>query len=366
MPDVPITDVQVKKRFRRDLGDLNTLMASIRELGLLHPVVVNTNSVLIAGERRLEACKALGFDTIPVHVVDLEDLVRAEHDENFVRKDFLPSEAVAIKKALEPLERDRAKQRMREAGGVGGAHRKGGANLAHPSAGKTREKVAAAVGIGHITLKRAEEIVDAAQRDPEKFGGLVQEMDRTGRVSGVHRRLRVIQQAEELAREPPSLIQGRYNVIVADPPWRFDLRPDDMSRRNVTPYPTMALDDIKGMPVTELAADDSVLWLWTTNAHLPVSFEVVAAWGFTYKTTLTWVKNKMGTGDWLRGRTEHCILAVRGRPVITLTNQTTVLEGRVQDHSTKPEEFYELVESLCQGTKVELFARKARKGWDRC
>ena len=68
-------------------------------------------------------------------------------------------------------------------------------------------------------------------------------------------------------------------------------------------------------------------------------------------------------GEWLRGQTEHCILAVRGRPVKTLTNQTTVLHAPRGRHSEKPEEFYRLVESLCPGSKLELFARKQRKGW---
>jgi N6-adenosine-specific RNA methylase IME4 len=78
---------------------------------------------------------------------------------------------------------------------------------------------------------------------------------------------------------------------------------------------------------------------------------------------LTWVKGKMGTGDWLRGQTEHCLLAARGRPVLTLTNQTTVLCAPTREHSRKPEAFYRLVESLCPGAKVELFARQRRAGW---
>ena len=113
---VPIRNIAVNGRFRRDLGDLTSLTASILSLGLLHPVVVTSDLRLIAGARRLEACRQLGWTDIPVHIVDLEDLLRAEHDENVVRKDFLPSEAVAIKKALEPTERERARERQVIAG----------------------------------------------------------------------------------------------------------------------------------------------------------------------------------------------------------------------------------------------------------
>lgn len=87
------------------------------------------------------------------------------------------------------------------------------------------------------------------------------------------------------------------------------------------------------------------------------------AWGFAEKTILTWAKDRMGTGDWLRGKTEHCILAVRGAPHVNLTNQTTLLTAPLRDHSRKPDEFYALVEALCPGSKLEVFARQQRPGW---
>jgi N6-adenosine-specific RNA methylase IME4 len=90
---------------------------------------------------------------------------------------------------------------------------------------------------------------------------------------------------------------------------------------------------------------------------------VVDAWGFTYKTCLTWVKTKMGMGDWLRGITEHCLLAIRGKPTLLLRNQTTALVAPNGVHSAKPDAFYALVEDLCPGSKCELFGRTPRKGW---
>jgi N6-adenosine-specific RNA methylase IME4 len=89
----------------------------------------------------------------------------------------------------------------------------------------------------------------------------------------------------------------------------------------------------------------------------------VEGWGFEYKTLLTWVKGKMGTGEWLRGQTEHCLLAARGKPVFLHGSHGTVLEAARREHSRKPEEFYALVEATCPGSRVELFAREARDGW---
>jgi N6-adenosine-specific RNA methylase IME4 len=201
-------------------------------------------------------------------------------------------------------------------------------------------------------------------QEPEKYSLFLEEMDRTERVDGVYRMLKRARQAEAIAKEQPPLPTGPFRVIVADPPWQFEKRAKDPSQRGQVPYPTMTIEEIKALRVADIAHEDSILWLWTTNAHLPNAFEVIQAWGFTYKTCLTWVKNnKMGTGDWLRGKTEHCLLAVRGNPIVLLTNQTTVLEAPVREHSEKPEEFYEFVETLCPGTKVDLFARKTRNGW---
>jgi N6-adenosine-specific RNA methylase IME4 len=90
---------------------------------------------------------------------------------------------------------------------------------------------------------------------------------------------------------------------------------------------------------------------------------VVEEWGFEYKTVLTWVKDQFFPSNWLRSQTEYCLLAIRGRPVHRLTNEATVLYGPRRSHSEKPDEFYELVERLCPGSKVELFSRNPRPGW---
>jgi N6-adenosine-specific RNA methylase IME4 len=152
-------------------------------------------------------------------------------------------------------------------------------------------------------------------------------------------------------------------VIVADVPWRFDVRDNDVTKHGICPYPTMTIEEICALPVADLAADDCVLWLWTTNAHMRQSFAVLDAWGFEPKTILTWAKPRFGAGRWLRGQTEHCHVAVRGKPTVLATSQSTLLVAPVGAHSEKPEEFYRLVERTCPGAKVELFARRARRGF---
>lgn len=366
MSERAISGIRVGKRHRVDLGDVAGLGASIRELGLLHPIVIRPDGLLIAGERRLAACKALGMSRIPVTVVDLANVVVGELAENSARKDFLPSEMVAIKRAIEPL--------------IATSH--GGSRIAHVpqlpltgasksascalEKGRTTAKAAAYVRVGARTLEKAEAIVKAAEADPARYGKLASDMDRTNRVDGPFKRLKVMRQAEAIRAEKPSLPgQGPYRVIVADPPWPYEMRKEDPSHRATHPYPQMSIAQICAMRVGDLAHRDCILWLWTTNHHIREAFTVLDAWGFQQKTILTWRKDRMGTGDWLRGQTEHALMAVRGKPTVVLTNQTTIFDGPMRANSQKPEEFYEFVEKLCPAPLyAELFSRHSRPNWD--
>jgi N6-adenosine-specific RNA methylase IME4 len=361
---LPVEQIRVGARHRKDMGDIAALAASVRELGLLHPVVVRPDGTLIAGERRIRAAQELGWAEIPVNVVDLDAVARGEFAENAIRKDFTLSEAVAIKRALEPLERAAAKERQREGGRQGG---KGSGNLPEALKGNAADKAAKATGMARRTLEKAEAIVAAAEAEPEKYGKLLADMDRTGRANGVYRRLKIAKQAEQIRAEPSPLPgNGPYRVAVIDLPWPYEERAEDPSHRAVHPYPTMAIAEMCALPVPSIMHADSILWLWTTNYYMRHAYEVLDAWGFGSKTILTWAKNKMGNGDWLRGQTEHCILAVRGKPVVTLTNQTTLLHASARAHSEKPREFYDLVESLCPAPRyADLFSRyRHNEKWD--
>lgn len=339
------------------MGDVAALARSIEDVGLLHPIVVTPDNVLIAGKRRLDAFVLLGLDDVPATVVSLTEITRGEFAENMARKAFTPTEEVAIYRALQPKESVAAKDRMIAGGRVG--------KLSTPS-GKTRDKVGTFVGKSGRTLEKQVALVEAAEAEPEKFGKVVADMDRTGRVDGPYKRLVVARKAEAIKREPPPLPnKGPYRVIVADPPWPYELRKQDPSHRGTTPYPQMSIEQICALDVGAIAHDDCLLWLWTTNHHVREAFTVLDAWGFQHKTILTWVKDRMGTGDWLRGQTEHCLMAARGKPIVELTNQTTALPGSVRAHSQKPDEFYAFVEGLCPAPRyAELFQRTSRPDWD--
>ena len=184
--------------------------------------------------------------------------------------------------------------------------------------------------------------------------------------------------------KPPHWPVGRYDVILADPPWTFATRSNKGKGRSPEQhYSCMTLDDIKALPVPDLAAKDCALLLWVTDPLFDVGLDVIKAWGFTYKTIgYHWVKlNKDGSpftgmGYYTRANPELCLLATRGSPKrkdrgvprLILTEEDWSEEDRIimsprREHSRKPDEAYERTERLLGGTYCELFARQQRPGW---
>lgn len=190
-PSIRLSEVRKGKRFRTDLGDIDALAASIRANGLLHPIVVTSDNMLIAGERRLAAVAALGWVRVPVRVIDPVDLLTAERDENAVRKDFTPTEAAAIAAAIRPVEQALARERM-----VAGKPYEQVSEGAPIAAGTSRERVAAAVGMSFTTLQRIEDVVEAAQEGVIPMS-VVEEMDATGVVAPAYRQVLAAREKED-------------------------------------------------------------------------------------------------------------------------------------------------------------------------
>ncbi len=164
----------------------------------------------------------------------------------------------------------------------------------------------------------------------------------------------------------------RYRTIVADPPWPVHQPPEwnygnpGGNPNRALPYSTMALDEIKGLPVVDLTEDDAHLYLWTINRYVEDAYDVARAWGFKPSTLLTWCKPRrgMGVGGAYALTTEHLLFARRGRGAFVEREGTTWFQWPRGKHSAKPDAFYDLVERVSPGPYLELFARRARFGWD--
>jgi N6-adenosine-specific RNA methylase IME4 len=152
-----------------------------------------------------------------------------------------------------------------------------------------------------------------------------------------------------------------YPTILADPPWQVN---QVGARGAEYHYNLMNLAAISALRVERLAAPDAHLWLWVTNGALPMGRQVMEAWGFSYRSCLTWIKPRYGLGQYLRTQTEHLLLGVRGRAPIQFRGQGSWFYAPVQEHSHKPEEQYAIIERCSAGPYLELFARRRRPGWD--
>jgi N6-adenosine-specific RNA methylase IME4 len=338
------------------------LRDSVFRQGQLEPVVVSAGPAfpgeVADGLARLQVCAELGLECARVERPFASELEFACYrlSVNLRRRQLTDAARIRLAQLLEPHERQLAAGRRAQASG----RRRGEKALpvSRPEErGETRERLAVVAALSPATYSRGAKVL--REGSPRLVAGYDAGKFTT---NGAYGRLRAEQQratnaalAERLANAPPPLPLGRYSVLAIDPPWPLEC---------ALPYPTMPLEQIAALPVSDLLAEDAVVWLWTTNSFLQKAFGVVEGWGVEYRTKLEWAKDRVGTGTLLRGQTEPCLVFTRGRPRVTLTTQSTLLVAPVREHSRKPDEFYALVESLCPGSKLELFAREPRPGWD--
>jgi len=242
--------------------------------------------------------------------------------------------------------------------------------------GRANRQLAKVLGISHDTVAKAvwlERHADQQTKQRLRCGETTihAEYTRLRRQQKARRRearraenARLVQQAATL---DGLLAQGaRFATIVLDPPWDWGDEGDgDQLGRARPTYATMPLEKLLDLPVARLADSDCHLYLWITNRSLPKGFLLLQRWGFRYITAITWCKPHFGMGNYFRGATEHVLFGVRGsQPLLRKDVGTwfTAPRGPL-GHSSKPPEFYRLVESCSPGPYLEMFARSRREGW---
>ena len=167
-------------------------------------------------------------------------------------------------------------------------------------------------------------------------------------------------------------IDGIFRTVYADPPWK-EVGGGKITRGAQKHYELMPTKDIiaMGNEVRRVTADQSHLYLWVTNNFLKDGLAVMEGWGYTYITTITWMKNKMGLGQYYRGMTEHCLFGRRGKALpYKLLDTGKRAQGKTgfyaekQEHSAKPTDMREMIERVSYGPYLELFGRQLVAGWD--
>jgi N6-adenosine-specific RNA methylase IME4 len=176
------------------------------------------------------------------------------------------------------------------------------------------------------------------------------------------------QQIEDIELGLLPELEGLFDVISVDPPWPYEGESksvtsfDAVGRRVANPYPEMSIEDIKKIEMPLM--DDAVVLLWTTHRFLPDAFEILKEWGMDYKATLVWNKEKIGMGAWFRMQCEFCIVGVKGKPYWENTTFRDILNEPRREHSRKPDSFFDMIEKITMGRRLEYFSREKRNGWE--
>jgi N6-adenosine-specific RNA methylase IME4/ParB-like chromosome segregation protein Spo0J len=227
-----------------------------------------------------------------------------------------------------------------------------------------RISVSAAADVASLPLAEQKRIVDNV--DPRALGAALKRLRDT---KTAEKKTKRANREAALAVKQRAFPSKRFGVVYADPEWQFETysRETGMDRAADNHYPTTPTNDIVLRPVGDIAAKDSVLFLWATAPMIKAALRVMEHWGFEYKAQFIWAKDRLGTGYWNRNKHELLLVGTRGDiPAPAMGEQwPSVIEAPVGVHSAKPEIFAEMIEAYYPNLpKIELNARRARPGWD--
>jgi len=162
---------------------------------------------------------------------------------------------------------------------------------------------------------------------------------------------------------------GPFDIIIADPPWKFTSNSKDRPGKNaMAHYDCLPRAEIDALPVPEIVAKDALLLLWVTVPFLPQGLITAEAWGFKYVSEIMWAKERIGTGFWVRNRHEVVLVCKRGKFSCPKPAPfpDSIIEGQQREHSRKPDKLHEMVDDCLDWiglNKLEMFARESRPGW---
>jgi len=346
--------------------EYQALKTDIERHGLREPIWTWRGKI-IDGRHRHRACADLGVEC-PSREYDGDEVgaLALVVSLNSSRRDLTPSQRAVIALDIEAYEAKLAKARMAE----GGAN-KGVEKIPHLETGKARDKAAAAVGVNPRYVSDAKAIKATHPDLTEKIKRgeitLTQAKRQVKEQKRNERRNENAELIERAAAKNVAVTNVKFAAIVIDPPWDWGDEGDvDQLGRALPTYKTIPYDGLLKWPVKQRADIDAHIYLWITNRSLPKGFALLEAWGFRYITCLTWCKPSFGMGNYFRGQSEHILFGVRGSQMLKRKDVGTIFSAPrgPLGHSSKPLEFYNLVEACSPGPYLEIFGRgKPPSGW---
>lgn len=213
------------------------------------------------------------------------------------------------------------------------------------------------LGLDYKTSSLAQQVADLSDEEIEK----VKEGVTLASIIKENRRAKIKEKARKV--NPP---EGKYRIILADPPWCYKDKRDGRTTGAEDHYNSMTIEQLCSLPINKITEENAVLFLWVTSPLLEECFKVINAWGFKYKASFVWDKIKHNMGHYNSVRHEFLLICTKGT---CLPDNRKLFDSVISiertEHSTKPEEFRKIIETLyTYGNKIELFARKKTKNWD--
>lgn len=372
--------LEIKEEFKKLIPPLTTeefkqleencIKEGIRE------AILTWNGFIIDGHNRYEIATKwdLDFQTKSKHFKDEEEVKEWMILNQFGRRNLSNYQRSVLALQLEEVFKEKAKENLKASGENFGKGTQISANPIEIKPIETRKELAKVANVSHDTIAKVK-VIEA--KAPEE----VKEKLATGEVSinQVYQEIKkeekkaerielIEQQIQDIEQGLLPELEGLFDVVSVDPPWPYEAENknitsfDSVGRRVANPYPEMSIEDIKkiDMPLME----NAVVLLWTTHKFLPDSFDILKEWNLDYKATLVWNKEKIGMGAWFRMQCEFCLVAIKGKPYWENTTFRDILNEPRREHSRKPDSFFEMIEKITIGRRLEYFSREKRNGWE--
>lgn len=332
------------------------LEESIKEEGCRDAIII-WDGIIIDGHNRYEICKNhnIKFRTIEKKFNDRDEAKIWILKNQFNRRNL--SELDKYRLTTQKLEieslRDKAKEH----------HGRGKTLSTNDKVIDTRKEIAKDLKWSTGKVAQAEIVEKKASFEQKENIAYGKES-----IHSVYKKLQYKQIINDFVQ--PELPYGKYNIILADPSWKYY---EGGLHNQSQHYKTLEIEEIKKIPVSDLSADNSILFLWVTFPILKEAFEVIEAWGFKYSTVgFVWIKkNKkedsyfFGLGNWTRSNVELCLIATRGKILRQDASISQIIDSKIEEHSKKPDVIYDkIIQLVGDLPKIELFARQKREGWE--
>ncbi len=368
------TFLKINKKFKGVIPplskeELNELENSIKGEGCREALII-WKGTIVDGHNRYVICNKLGIDfkTRSKSFKDEDEALAWIITNQLARRNLSDYDRVKLVLKKEEIFKRRAKEHQKAGGQKSGVGRQKSDKPLD-----VKKEVAKIANVSHDTVSRVKFIEKKADKKTKK-----KLSNQQLTINKVYRDLKKAEKRQKIKdrfKAPKFPKKGKkYEIIYADPPWNFKHYSDKGKGRSPDNYyKTMSLEDIKGLPIEDLASDNCILFLWTTFPFLEKSFEVIKSWGFTYKTVgFVWVKRNRkssgwfwGMGYWTRSNAEICIIATKGSITRQSSSVFQIVDLPIEEHSKKPDIVRnKIVELVGELPRIELFARQKVNGWD--